>query len=66
MLINKINFFISETAVLLSCSLQQIYGLIHSGKLLAYKNAESNTCHIPEQSIKDYIDSRMSAIVHKK
>ena len=64
--INKVTLFASEAASLLGCSTQQIYKLIHIGSLPAYKDADCRAWHIPEQSIKDYIDSRMSIDSHHK
>jgi len=66
MLINKVTLFTSESAILLGCSTQHIYRLIHNKTLPAYKDEKSNTWHIPEQSIQDYIDSRMSSKAHHK
>jgi excisionase family DNA binding protein len=66
MLINKVSLFASEATTLFECSTQHIYKLIHNRSLPAYKEQESTTWHIPEQSIQDYIDSRMSSEGHRK
>lgn len=53
--------YASEAAVLLNKSVQEVYRLIHDGKLSAYREEGSKTWNIPAGSITEYIDT-----CHKK
>ena len=59
MTITKTVFYVSEAATLLNCAPYCIYQLIRSGQLKAYKNPGGRAWLIPEQSIRDYIESRI-------
>lgn len=61
MQITKTVFFVSEAACLLGCSAHQVYYMIHTGKLLAYKDEGARAWKIPEQSIQQYIQRRLKA-----
>ena len=61
MTITKCVFYVSEAATLLNCAPYQIYRLIHTGQLPAYKNENGKAWHIPEQSIRDYIHAQIGA-----
>ena len=56
----KAVFYAAEAAVLLNKSVQEIYRLIHSGELVAYREEGSRTWNIPASSITDYINTRMN------
>ena len=51
---------VSEAACVLSCSTHNVYRLIHSKALRAYKDAAGRPWRIPESCIKDYVASRMN------
>lgn len=57
--VNKSVIFASEAATLLGMSVQRVYGLIHSGKLPAYKEKDSHAWKIPAESIENYIREQM-------
>ena len=59
MYIQKNILTVSETACILSCSTQNVYRLIHSKALRAFKDAEGRPWRIPESCIHDYVASRM-------
>lgn len=52
---------VSEAACVLSCSTYNVYRLIHTKSLRAFKDAEGRPWRIPESSIKDYVATRMSS-----
>ena len=47
MTITKCVFYVSEAATLLNCAPYQIYRLIHTGQLPAYKNENGKAWHNP-------------------
>lgn len=51
-------FYAAEAASLLNKSVQEVYRLIHNGKLAAYREEGSKTWNIPANSITDYINAR--------
>ena len=61
MLINKTVLFVSEAACVLGCSSRQIYHLIHTGQLRAYKDEGAWAWKIPEEAIMSYIATRIKA-----
>jgi len=60
MTINKEVVSVSEAAALLGISSQTVYDLIHTGELVAYKDAGRHPWHIPSSAIEDYIQRRMN------
>lgn len=59
MYIEKNILTVAEAACVLSCSTQNVYRLIHSKALMAYKDAACRPWRIPESCIHDYVASRM-------
>lgn len=55
MLINKNNLHVSEVANYIGTSTRNIYKLIHSKILPAYKVDNSNSWHIPEEAVCAYV-----------
>ena len=58
-LVSKSVLFTSEAATLLSLSVQRAYGLIHSGKLPAYKEKDCRAWKIPAESVTNYIQMQL-------
>ncbi|MDY4416691.1 helix-turn-helix domain-containing protein [Selenomonas sp.] len=58
-LVSKSVLFTSEAATLLSLSVQRVYGLIHSGKLPAYKEKDCRAWKIPAESVTNYIQMQL-------
>ena len=60
MILDKKILNISEAAFLLGISGRSVYQLIHSGKLCAYKDENHYAWHIPEESLKHYMATRLT------
>lgn len=56
MLMNKKIFYVSEVASILGCSAFLVYNLLHKGLLMGFKYEGSNTWHITEEALQNFIN----------
>jgi len=66
MLINKAALYVSEASTVLNVPTSEIYRLIHTGQLPAYKPLGRRAWHIPESSINNYMENRIKESVKEQ